>query len=337
MKKVLQLLVLGLLVVFSSCKDKQSNKTVEGDLRPEVKVVQVVEKSVPQIYEYSGTIDPEFKNNIGSSTSLRIEKILVEVGDFVKKGQRLVLMDTSNYTQLKLQLDNEKVEFDRVDELHKVGGVSKSEWDAAKMALDVRKAAYANLLENTALLSPIDGVVSARNYDNGDMYSSGNPILTIEKITPVKMLINISESFYANVKEGQEVVVKLDVYPEKTFNGQITIVYPTIKPETRTFTVEIKLSNKNKEIRPGMFARAEFNYGNLNRVVVPDVSIIKQIGSGDRYVYVYKDGKVSYTKVELGRRLGNEYELLSGVENNSYLVVAGQTRLVNGAEVKVIQ
>ena len=86
-----------------------------------------------------------------------------------------------------------------------------------------------------------------------------------------------------------------------------------------------------------MFARAEFNYGNLNRVVVPDVSIIKQIGSGDRYVYVYKDGKVSYTKVELGRRLGNEYELLSGVENNSYLVVAGQTRLVNGAEVKVIQ
>lgn len=337
MKKVLQLLVLGLLVVFSSCKDKQSNKTVEENLRPEVKVVQVVEKSVPQIYEYSGTIDPEFKNNIGSSTSLRIEKILVEVGDFVKKGQRLVLMDTSNYTQLKLQLDNEKVEFDRVDELHKVGGVSKSEWDAAKMALDVRKAAYANLLENTALLSPIDGVVSARNYDNGDMYSSGNPILTIEKITPVKMLINISESFYANVKEGQEVVVKLDVYPEKTFNGQITIVYPTIKPETRTFTVEIKLSNKNKEIRPGMFARAEFNYGNLNRVVVPDVSIIKQIGSGDRYVYVYKDGKVSYTKVELGRRLGNEYELLSGVENNSYLVVAGQTRLVNGAEVKVIQ
>lgn len=337
MKKVLQLLVLGLLVVFFSCKDKKNDKSVVEDLRPEVKVAQVVEKSVPQVYEYSGTIEPEFKNNIGPSTSLRIENILVEVGDFVKKNQRLVLMDTSNYTQLKLQLENEKVEFERVDELYKVGGASKSEWDAAKMALDIRKAAYSNLLENTVLLSPIDGVVSARNYDNGDVYSSSSPILTIEKITPVKMLVNISESFYANIKKGQEVEVKLDVYPEKTFKGQITIVYPTIKPETRTFTVEIKLPNKDKEIRPGMFARAEFNYGSLDRIVVPDISIIKQIGSGDRYVYVYKDGKALYTKIELGRRLGNEYELLSGVENEAYLVVAGQTRLVNGAEVKMIQ
>lgn len=69
--------------------------------------------------------------------------------------------------------------------------------------------------------------------------------------------------------------------------------------------------------------------------MVPDLAIIKQAGSGDRYVYVYKDGKVSYNKVELGRRLGAEYELKSGVPDNSLVVVAGQSRLLNGAEVEV--
>ena len=70
-------------------------------------------------------------------------------------------------------------------------------------------------------------------------------------------------------------------------------------------------------------------------VVVPDLAIVKQAGSGDRYVFVYKDGKVSYNKVELGRRMGTEYELKSGVPDNSQVVVAGQSRLVNGMEVEV--
>jgi multidrug efflux pump subunit AcrA (membrane-fusion protein) len=84
-----------------------------------------------------------------------------------------------------------------------------------------------------------------------------------------------------------------------------------------------------------MFARATMNFGTEQNVVVPDLAIVKQAGSGDRYVYVYKDGKVSYNKVELGRRIGTEYELKSGVPDNSQVVVAGQSKLVNGAEVEV--
>ena len=77
------------------------------------------------------------------------------------------------------------------------------------------------------------------------------------------------------------------------------------------------------------------SFGTLRHVVVPDQAIVKRAGSGDRYVYVYKDGKVSYNKVELGRRMGTEYELISGVEDNSQVVVAGQTRLADGVEVAV--
>ena len=76
-------------------------------------------------------------------------------------------------------------------------------------------------------------------------------------------------------------------------------------------------------------------HGTADNVVVPDLAIVKQAGSGDRYVYVYKDGKVSYNKVELGRRMGSEYELKSGVPDNSQVVVAGQARLINGTEVEI--
>ena len=127
----------------------------------------------------------------------------------------------------------------------------------------------------------------------------------------------------------------MDVYGDEEFEGKISLVYPTIDPATRTFPVEIQLVNRDQRVRPGMFARATLNFGTQDHVVVPDLAIVKRAGSGDRYVYVYKDGKVSYNKVELGRRMDTEYELISGVDNNSQVVIAGQSKLADGVEVEV--
>ena len=323
MKRCFQLVALLAVVLLGSCTGGKD------------KLADVTARPVEQIQEYTATVEAEVKNNIAPSSPVRIDKIFVEVGDHVSKGQKLVQMDAANLKQTKLQLDNQEVEFNRIDELYKVGGASKSEWDAAKMAYDVKKTAYQNLLENTSLLSPISGVVTARNYDSGDMYSGGNPVLTVEKITPVKLLINVSEVYFTKVKKGAPVNVKLDVYGDEAFEGKISLIYPTIDPSTRTFQVEIQLPNQNQKVRPGMFARASLNFGTEENVVVPDLAIVKQAGAGDRYVYVYTDGKVTYNKVELGRRMGAEYELKSGVPNNSQVVIAGQTRLINGTEVGV--
>lgn len=314
-------------------KDKAATEHVVE--KPKVKVADVKARPVDQIQEYTATVEAEAKNNIAPSSPVRIDQIFVEVGDRVSKGQKLVQMDAANLKQTKLQLDNQEIEFNRMDELYKVGGASKSEWDASKMQLDVQRTAYKNLLENTSLVSPINGVVTARNYDNGDMYSGGNPVLVVEQITPVKLMINVSESYFTQVKKGAPVDVKLDVYGDEIFKGTINLIYPTIDAATRTFPIEIKLDNRDQRVRPGMFARATLNFGTADNVVVPDLAIVKQAGSGDRYVYVYKDGKVSYNKVELGRRMGTEYELKSGVPNNSQVVVAGQARLANGVEVEV--
>ena len=186
--------------------------------------------------------------------------------------------------------------------------------------------------ENTRLVSPINGIVTARNYDSGDMIG-GEPVVTIEQMSPVKLLVNVSESFYTRVRKGMDVNVKVEVYGDEIFHGKVSLIYPTVDPQTRTFPVEIKLPNKDLKVRPGMFARVTMNFGTQNHVVAPDLSIIKQAGSGDRYIYVYKDGKVSYNKVLLGRRMDDKYEIISGVSDQ--VVVAGQSRLTNGAEVSV--
>ena len=295
MKKSIQLVALLLTVVMGSCtggKDKAATEHVVE--KPKVKVADVKARPVDQIQEYTATVEAEAKNNIAPSSPVRIDQIFVEVGDRVSKGQKLVQMDAANLKQTKLQLDNQEIEFNRMDELYKVGGASKSEWDASKMQLDVQRTAYKNLLENTSLVSPINGVVTARNYDNGDMYSGGNPVLVVEQITPVKLMINVSESYFTQVKKGAPVDVKLDVYGDEIFKGTINLIYPTIDAATRTFPIEIKLDNRDQRVRPGMFARATLNFGTADNVVVPDLAIVKQAGSGDRYVYVYKDGKVSY-------------------------------------------
>ena len=302
--------------------------------KPVVELAQVVEEPVAQIKVYSATIVGEIKNNIAPATPARISKINVEIGDNVRRGQVLVEMDETTLSQQEMQLKNLETEFNRIDQLYKVGGVSKSEWDNVNLQLEVARKSFQTLKENTRLQSPIDGVVTARNYDNGDLYG-GQAILVVQKITPVKITINVSEQYYSKVEKGDEVSIELDAYPGETFTGKVSLIYPTVDAMTHTFPVEINVANADQKLRPGMFARATLNLGTLNHVVVPDLAIEKRSGSGDRFVYVYNNGKVSYTKVELGQRLGDRYELISGVPNGAQVVITGQAKLSDGKEVEV--
>ena len=312
MLKVIPLITLALLMSCSG--EKKDAATDTHDEKVKVKIEQVSSQDVDQIADFTATVEANIKNNIAPQSPVRIAKLFAEVGDHVKEGQVLVKMDETNLQQAKIQLDNQEIEFNRIDELYKVGGASKSAWDAQKTQLDVSRASYKNLQENTQLLSPISGIITARNYDSGDMYSGGEPIYTVEQIRPVKLFVNVSESYFTDVKKGNEVDIKLDVYGDEVFKGKVSLVYPTIDASTRTFPVEIKI---------------------VNHVVAPDQAIVKQSGSGDRYIYVYKNGKVSYQKVELGRRMGNKYEIVSGVENGDHVVITGQNRLTNGMEVEI--
>ena len=189
--------------------------------------------------------------------------------------------------------------------------------------------------ENTVLTSPISGVVTARNYDPGDL-TAQLPILTVARVQPLKVVINVSESDLPKVRKGMPALIKFDTYGDEEFQGTVTTVMPTVDTQSRTFGVEVTMPNANGKILPGMFGRVSLNLGKADRVVVPDKAVVKQTGSGNHYVYVYNsDGTVSYNKVELGQRLGDTYELISGVESGAQVVTVGQAHLANGAKVKL--
>jgi len=228
-RKRYQLAALCLTGLLSACSGGSKTQEIK-DETPKVKLASVTTRPVDQVQEYTATVQAYATNHIAPSSPVRIEKIYVEVGDRVGKGQKLVRMDASGLKQLKLQLDNQATEFARIDELYKIGGVSKSEWEASKMTLEMRQTSYKNMLENTALVSPISGVVTARNYDSGDMYGGGTPVVTVEQIMPVKLLINVSESYFTRIAKNSTVSVRFDVYGEEEFEGKVNLLYPTIEP-----------------------------------------------------------------------------------------------------------
>ena len=325
-------LCLAMLTACTGAKEEaQTVEKVES-----VKLETAFMQEVPQTMTYTATVQPDKRNSISSSMPSRIREIYVEVGDHVKKGQLLVELDASNIMQQKVQLDNLELEYNRAKELVAVGGASQQQLDQITTQFEAAKTSYDNLLENTKLLSPVTGVVTARNFDSGDLAQGA--ILTVMQINPVKIVINVSESEFTKVKMGMPIDITLDVYGDELFKGKVSLIYPTIDPATRTFGVEVEIPNANNRIRPGMFARATINFGSVERIVVADRAVVKRPGSGDRFVYVYNnDGTVSYVKVELGRHIDTVYEVLSGLDHEAQVVVAGQSRLSDGMKVQVVE
>lgn len=300
-----------------------------------VKVMSAVATDVPQTDVYTSTVEAYATNNIAPQSASRIQKIYVEVGDFVRAGQLVAKMDEVSLSQARLQMSNDSLEYSRLKGLYEKGGVSKSDYDAMELKYNVSRTTYENLLENTELRSPISGVITARNYDRGDMYG-GNPIYVVEQITPVKLYVGISETDYTKVKRNDAVTLTADALPDRTFSGRIVRIFPTIDPATHTFTVEVNVPNADRALRPGMYARVTVNFGTNHSITVPDGCIVKQQGSGVRSVFILQDdGTVRESQVTLGRHVGTDYEILSGIVEGDKVVISGQTSLKNGSKVNV--
>jgi RND family efflux transporter MFP subunit len=336
----LNIIALAVAALMTACGEKDTKTTTTGQeaqkVAPVVSVITAQAEDVDITNTFTSNIEPFATNNIASQTAGRISSIRTEVGQKVRKGQLLATMDDVNLAKTRMQYVNDSTELARLTELYNIGAVAQADYDMAKLALNITKKTYYNLAENTYLRSPINGVVTARNYDKGDMYSMAQPIFVVEQIQPVKMLVNISESLFTQVHKGMEFDISVDAYPDEVFKGTVNLLYPTVNSATHTFPVEVIYQNSDERLRPGMFARVTANFGTNHHVVVPDVAVVKQQGSGEHFIYVLNaDNTVTYTKVELGRRLGNRYEIVSGINEGDRIVTEGQVRLKNGVSVTV--
>lgn len=338
MKKTFRtVLFLAAAVAAVGCGPKPAESTTqtEEEIVTRVELATASYEDVAQSEIYSSTVQANVVNNVVPQTGGRIKKINVEIGDFVSAGQILAEMDAVNLVQSKLKLANDSTELVRLKGLYEEGGLSQSDFEQIEMAYKVSKASYNNLLENTILRSPVNGVITARNYDKGDMYGMQAPIYVVQQITPVKLLVGVSESDYTRVHKGDAVSISVEAIPGRTFEGKINRIYPTMDAATHTFLVEVLVSNNDRVLRPGMYATVNITFATNHSIVVPDGAIVKQQGSGQRSVFVVlPDNTVKSTIVTVGKHFDSKYEVLSGLEEGEKVVTKGQAALKNGSKVE---
>ena len=335
--KTLSLAVLsaGLL---ASCSSSSSSKATEEQSADTVRLVEVAPAEMRALSlseEFTAQLEAKVVNNITAQAGGRLKQLLVKVGDRVGAGQAVARMEATQAAQAQIQLADAKTNFARMDELYKVGGVSKAQWEQAKSAVDQAKLAYGNAAENTVLRSPISGFVTAKNYDNGDMTSPQLPVVVIQQIAPVKAVIGVSEQYYSYLKKGAAATLSVDALGEETFSGVVTNIFPTLDPVTHTVSAEIEVANKDLKLRPGMYARVHLDFGTKEALTVPDKAIVRQAGSGARYVYVFSGGKAVYRTVELGQQQGDLYEVVSGLNAGDQVITSAPSNLKNGLSVKL--
>ncbi len=325
------------LLGLAACGSKQQTTQVVETPRVLTKTATAERAVVQLTEEYTSEILPYKENDITPAASgVHIDRIRVDVGDRVQQGQVLVTLDPTQYNQALVQLKTVEDDYNRLKPVFDAGGISAQQIDQAKAALDVQREVVANLKKNIELRSPITGVVTARNNEAGDLFMN-QPILHVMQINPVKVIANVPEQFFPAVKVGMPVDLKLEVFPDRTFAGRVSLIHPALDAATRTFTVEVTVPNGGEVLRPGMFARTIFNMGEKEGVMLPDVAVQKQVGSSERYLYVIKDGKAERRRVTQGRQSGSRIDILSGVEEGEAVAVTAFSRLDDGVEVEIAE
>jgi len=338
MKKISNIaLLVGAAAIVAGCGGKGRSAAGQGaDTTGRVLVATgtVTTQRVERTVELTSDIEPNQKNNIAGIAG-RITDIKVRVGDRVERGQLLVVMDQTQYQTTMVQLANLEQDYQRLKAVYEAGGVSSQQIDQMEAQLKVLRESARSLKENTELVSPLTGVVTARNFDPGDQVA-GMPILQVMEISTVKVTIGISEQFFPMVRLGMPVDINVDILPGKHFRGNISLIYPTIDPSSRTFTVEVRIPNYSGVLRPGMFSRTTVNLGMVDAVLVPDLAVIKQSGTNERFVFVIGGDSVAHRRVvTLDRQIGDRFIVDSGLQAGETVAMTGQTKLIEGTSVEV--
>ena len=325
-------------LLLAGCGQKQQQNAAPTAERVEqVETTTVSRSTVTRSLEVSSTLQGWQTMNIAPSLTGKIEHIYTEVGTSVRRGAMLVRMDQNQYNTAKLTYTNLKVEMERVEALHKSGAISQQTYDQTKLSYDQASESYKFIEQNTFVKAQFDGVISAKNYEDGELYS-GQPILVLTQIATLKALIAVPESYFPYVRQGMKVQIESDIYPGEKFPATIEVIYPTVDASSHTFQVKVRIPNGSLKLRPGMYVHTRVEMGQVSAVTVPYEAVQKMTGSNERYVFVNEDGTAKRVFVELGQRYDSDVEILGdALKVGDRLVTVGQAKLVDGMAINVVK
>ena len=342
MKNLNYIITIALIAftTFTSCGKKDNSKeNLASEERIErVKVKKMETTTITREVLLSATLQGYETQNVAPSITGKIEHIYVEEGAKVRKGDNLVRMDELQYKTSKLTYANLGVELSRVEALLKTGSATQQSYDQLKLSYDQTAENIDFLEKNTYVKAPFDGVIAAKNYEDGELYG-GQPILVLTQISTLKAEIAVPERFFPMVKAGMKLDIRSEIYGQnQVFAATVERVFPTIDPASHTFTIKVKIPNGNDMLRPGMYVNAKLFLGQEDVIVVPYQAVLKLQGADNRYVYVNNNGVAKYVSVTLGQRFDDQVEIISDeIKPGDELIVIGQARLVDGVKLNIVE
>jgi RND family efflux transporter MFP subunit len=337
--KRIALYALAAVVALTGCKKTTESATTDDNTEREelVALTTLHPREIQRVITLSSNLQGYQTVNVAPSLTGKIEHIYVEVGDRVRKNDSLVRMDQQQFRTARLTCNNLQTEMTRMDGLIQSGSVSRQSYDQMKLSLDQAKENLHFLTTNTFVRAPFSGVISAKNYEDGELYS-GQPIVVLTQVDKLKTLVAIPESYIPQVKSGMKLTLSSSVYPDKTFHAYIETVYPTIDASSHTFQVKVVVPNTEGLLRPGMYVTASLGLGKENVITAPYSTVLKLIGANNRYVFINDNGRAKRVEVEMGDRFGDEAEISAPeIVDGVQMVTKGESRLIDGVKIRVAE
>ncbi|MBW2095069.1 MAG: efflux RND transporter periplasmic adaptor subunit [Deltaproteobacteria bacterium] len=298
-----------------------------------------------------------------------IEKILVEKGDFVRKGDLIAVLEKdiilaqireakaglaaakARLKEVEANLDVIRKDRVRLGKLVKSHAVSQQKMDQIEARFEAaqasRKLAMAQvekaksslnlldiLLKDHDVRAPISGYISARYMDAGAMSDTKKPIVRVSDESVIKIVTTVTEQDYPHIRKGMEAEIRVDAFPEKVFKGSVSIINPTLDPATRTGLIEIHVPNKNLLLRSGMYSHIRLHLGNRRALVISKDGLNRLPGTGSYYCFVVRKDRAILKNIVVGLTQGDRAEVKEGLKAGEEVVIKGKNRLQDGTMVK---
>ena len=332
-------------------------KEVENKTKIYVKLAVVKNSDTPQVLKLPGTLLGFSQSPIAARASGYVKKWYTDIGSVVKKGEVLAEIDTPELDQLLAQLfatqqqasesmQLAKLSLERWEALRKKDVVSQQEYEEKKSLYSQATANYNAASANAErtrqltvfkkVIAPYSGVITKRFIDIGDLIDgTTKPLFLIAKTDPLRVYINVPQSYTPWIKVGQGADITLDEQKGRVFVGEVTKLASAIDPISRTMQVEVSLGNKEKQLLPGAFVQVNLKLPASNAINIPSNTLLIR-KEGIQVAIVDEQNKVSLQKIKLGRDYGVSSDVIDGLKGGERLVLNPSDSLSDGDIVTIV-
>ena len=337
MKRLLFASLVGAIPLFSGCHkaaEQIQTKLTAADVR-----VQTVErKSRAATEDVVGTVRPKLSAAIEAKVSGRIGQMRVVPGQSVKAGERLVQLDAreiqSRLDQAAAARQQAENDLKRATDLMQQKILSQSEFDSAQSKFRMAAAAETEaktMLDYTLVVAPFDGVITRKLADVGDLAAPGKPLLQMENPETLRLEADVPEALIGNVKLGDRLPVRIAAVTNE-IEGTVAEMSPAADPNSRTYLVKMDVPGATG-LRSGQFGRVAVPVGAASAIRIPAAAVIQR--GQMELVFVVANSRAQLRLVKTGSRVGEEVEVVSGLDSGEQIVTVGGPALTDGQPVTV--